>query len=70
MTCTTGAYVECNTQNHKRGITRRTVTPVEELTAASLERHTTVPGCGGSLAAIGVTVLRQLQRRRQVLEGR
>jgi len=30
----------------------------------------TVPGCGGSLAASGATVLRQLQRRRKVLEGK
>ena len=30
----------------------------------------TVPGSGGSLAATGVTVLRQLQRRRKVLEGK
>ena len=40
------------------------------LSRLATTSSSTVPGYGGSLAATGATVLRQLQRRRKVLEGK
>ena len=63
MACTTGAYVEWNTQNCKKGIQNydniRVKNDILDVCLATVS-PSTVPGCGGSLAAAGVTVLRQL----------
>ena len=67
MTCTIGAYVVCNTQNCKRGIIQNydNIELKNDILDVCLSRlatisSSTVPSCGGSLAANGVTVLRQL----------